>query len=186
MVSLCFFGDRKFGLLSSKPPELLIDLLWNIGFYGHIIPGGIALLIGWIQFVPNIRKKRISLHRSLGKLYIALVLISGVCSIYIAFFATGGLVAKIGFLSLGLFWLITTVISLNAIKSGDITRHQKMMVYSYAACFSAVTLRIWLPILIGIFDDFIPAYWIVAYLAWIPNLAVAYLINKKNTIPVVV
>lgn len=57
--------------------------------------------------------------------------------------------------------------------------HQKMMIYSYAACFAGVTLRVWLPLLTLIFGDFVKAYILVAWLCWIPNLMVAYLINRK-------
>ncbi|GAB4428835.1 MAG: hypothetical protein OHK0039_47410 [Bacteroidia bacterium] len=44
---------------------------------------------------------------------------------------------------------------------------------SYAACFAAVTLRLWLPILTALLGDFLPAYRIVAWLCWVPNLLVA-------------
>jgi hypothetical protein len=54
-----------------------------------------------------------------------------------------------------------------------------MMIYSYAACFAAVTLRIWLPLLISITGDFFIAYPIVAWLCWVPNLIVANLIVKS-------
>jgi hypothetical protein len=40
-----FVVDREFGLLASKSDELLSNTLWNIGFYGHILLGGFALLI---------------------------------------------------------------------------------------------------------------------------------------------
>lgn len=43
----------------------------------------------------------------------------------------------------------------------------------------AVTLRLWLPILIMIFVRFTPAYQVVAWLAWVPNLLVAYWIIRK-------
>ena len=62
-----FFGAKNVGLLSMKSPELLSDTFWNIGFYGHIVFGGIALLIGWTQFSKRLRTKRIKLHRNLGK-----------------------------------------------------------------------------------------------------------------------
>ena len=58
------------------------------------------------------------------------------------------------------------------------------MIYSYAACFAAVTLRIWLPLLIVSLGDFITAYRIVAWLCWVPNLMVAYfLVDKRNEDP---
>ena len=65
-----FLIDRRFGLLSTKSAVLLENIGWNIGFYIHIIFGGIALLIGWIQFNPKIRAKYIRLHKIIGKLYL--------------------------------------------------------------------------------------------------------------------
>lgn len=174
-----FFIDRNFGLLSSKSSDLLADLAWNIGFYGHIVPGGIALGIGWLQFSSSLRKKNIKLHRNLGKLYLIMVLISGLCALYIGLYATGGNIAQIGFISLGFIWLYTSYKAYAAIKNKNILAHQKFMVFSYAACFSAVTLRIWLPLLTIALGDFIPAYQIVAWLSWVPNIVVAFIITKS-------
>jgi uncharacterized membrane protein len=180
LYPLVYFNiDREFGLLASKSQELLIDQLWNITFYGHIVLGGIALLIGWSQFSSKLRKTRIKLHRIIGKVYLLSVLISGICSIYIAQFATGGINNALGFSMMGIVWLATSFLAYNAIKKGKIQAHQKYMIYSYAVCFSAVTLRIWLPILISITGDFVPAYQIVAWLSWLPNLLVAYLIVRR-------
>jgi hypothetical protein len=55
-----------------------------------------------------------------------------------------------------------------------------MMIYSYAACLAAVTLRIYLPLLAFAFNDFIKAYLLVAWLSWVPNLLVAFYINKRR------
>jgi hypothetical protein len=56
------------------------------------------------------------------------------------------------------------------------------MVYSYAMCFAAVTLRIWLPLLLLIFGDFETSYRIVAWLCWLPNLLFAYIWVKRRGI----
>jgi len=174
-----FVLDRTFGLLQSKDALLLQNVFWNIGFYTHILAGGMALLIGWIQFSQKIRVKRKSLHKLVGKTYVVLVILSGIAGIGIAFFGTGGWIAKTGFISLGLIWLYTTIAGLSSVRTGDYLAHQKLMTYSYAACFAAVTLRIYLPILIMLFGDFIPAYRVVAWLCWLPNLLFAYYINSK-------
>ena len=177
------FKDGEFALRLSKSAELLANTLWNIGFYGHVIFGGVALITGWSQFSEKIRAQRLQLHRNLGKIYALSVLISGLCSVYIAFYATGGWITMLGFLSLGVIWLYTTGNAYFAIRNGNISLHQKMMVYSYAACFAAVTLRIWLPLLIMAFEGaFVPAYKIVAWLAWVPNMIVAYFLIKKKGI----
>ncbi|QNR84726.1 DUF2306 domain-containing protein [Pedobacter riviphilus] len=176
-----FLMDRKFGLLNSKSVELLANTFWNIGFYMHIIFGGIALLIGWTQFSPKMRNRRMALHRKLGKVYVVAVLLSALAGIYIGFFATGGWISSTGFICLGIIWFYTTLKAYLYIKRGAVEQHQKMMVYSYAACFAAVTLRIWLPILTMVYGDFSKAYLVVAWLCWIPNLIVAYLLTRKTT-----
>lgn len=79
---------------------------------------------------------------------------------------------------MALFWFFTTLFAFTSIKKGNVIKHQKLMIYSYAACFSAVTLRIWLPILISTLGGFLPAYRVVAWLSWIPNIIVAYFIIK--------
>ncbi|BAO76948.1 DUF2306 domain-containing protein [Winogradskyella sp. PG-2] len=182
-----FVLDRRFGLLGSKTADLLTNTFWNIGFYGHIILGGLALLIGWLQFNKNLRSKNLKLHKRIGKLYVITVLISGFCGLYIAFFATGGLISKLGFMSLALIWLYSTIQGYRFAKNAEIIKHQYMMIYSYAACFAAVTLRIWLPILGELFGAFIPAYRIVAWLCWMPNIIVAFFIVnnlKKKSLSV--
>jgi len=175
-----FFVDREFGLLASKSDELLTNTLWNIGFYGHILLGGLALLIGWIQFSKKLRNANLKMHRNVGKLYIISAVISGICGIYIAFNATGGIIASLGFIALGIFWLFTTLRAYIAVRNKDISLHKGFMIYSYAACFAAVTLRIWLPILNIVFDDFEVAYRIVAWLCWVPNIIFAFFWVRKR------
>lgn len=175
-----FTADRKFGLLSTKTDVLLADVLWNTGFYAHIIGGGLALLVGWIQFQASVRNKHLMLHRGIGKAYVLLSLISAVAGIYIGFFATGGVIASLGFISLGLIWGFTTLEAYRAIRMRRIERHRRMMTYSYAACFAAVTLRLWLPLLTILFGDFIPAYQTVAWLCWVPNLIVARILLRHS------
>ena len=175
-----FINDRLFGLLSSKSAELLSDNLWNSAFYGHIVLGGLALLIGWLQFSNKLRRRNINIHRTIGKTYMISVLISGICGLYIALYATGGMISILGFFTLGLIWLSTTILGYKAIKKGNVEWHEKFMIYSYAACFAAVTLRIWLPILTIVMGEFIGAYRIVAWLCWVPNIIIAYFIVRKN------
>ena len=169
-----FFVDQEFGLLASKGEELLNSTLWQTTFYGHIMLGGLALLIGWVQFSKKLRKANLKRHRTIGKVYVLAVLVSGVCSLYIGFYANGGIIASLGFISLGMVWLFTTVKAFMAARNKDFTLHKGFMIYSYAACFAAVTLRIWLPFLEITFDDFITAYRIVAWLCWVPNIVFAF------------
>lgn len=172
--------DTTFGLLTTKSDVLLASTLWNVAFYTHISLGGLALLTGWSQFSGKIRRKNLMLHRRLGMIYCISVLFSGSASLYIGYYATGGLIPAAGFISLGLVWLTSTGLAFNAIMDKKILLHQKWMIVSFAACFAAVTLRIWLPILESIFSEWLTAYSIVAWLCWVPNLIFAYFVLKKK------
>ena len=180
-----FVVDRKFGLLQSKTNELLASNFWNLGFYTHIVLGGLALLIGWIQFSTSFRNKNLNRHRQLGKIYVIAVLLSSISGIYIGFFATGGILSKLGFICLGVVWLSSTLMGYQFIRKGQIERHHKMMIYSYAACLAAVTLRLWLPLLTITIGNFIIAYTIVAWLCWVPNIIIANIIARRIEIPVI-
>ncbi|MEI6312782.1 MAG: DUF2306 domain-containing protein [Bacteroidota bacterium] len=178
--SIYFIIDRQFGLLSTKPILLLSNLTWNIAFYMHIILGGLALLIGWTQFNTNWRLKYIKLHRKVGSIYIIAVILSAVAGFYIAFFATGGMISVLGFMCLAIIWLMSTMLAFVYIKNKEIEKHKRMMIFSYAACFAAVTLRLWLPILRFMCNDFKTAYRIVSWLCWVPNIMVAIIITNFN------
>jgi len=171
---------KSNGLLSSKSESLLLSSIYIIGFYSHILFGGLALLIGWVQFSKKWRSKRIDQHRFIGKIYLLAVLISGITGLYISYHASGGIGTKLGFALLAIAWLYTSTKAFTSIKNKKIIQHQKWMIRSYALTFAAVTLRIYLPLLQQ-FLDFGEAYAIVSWLCWVPNLIVAeFLIKRLN------
>lgn len=181
--ALYFILDRNFALLKSKPEDLLLSPIWNTAFYTHIILGGLALLIGWTQFPKAFRDRNRKIHKKIGMAYVTFAFFSSIAGIYIGIFATGGMVSILGFLSLGIIWLSTTMMGWFTAKKHDFDSHENWMIYSYAACFAAVTLRIWLPILIALHDgQFIPAYHIVAWLCWVPNIIVAFWIVRNRKV----
>lgn len=174
------FGSGKIGLLQAKSDALLSNGWWRLGFYSHIVCGGVALSVGWTQFVKSWRDRYRGLHRSLGKVYVLTVGLSGLAAISISPQTSTGWVAGLGFGSLGVVWLYFTLQAYRSIRQGDPRRHERLMVYSYSACCAAVTLRLWLPLLLGVFRlDFALAYPIVAWLCWVPNLFVARWITSK-------
>ncbi|MEL6255260.1 MAG: DUF2306 domain-containing protein [Bacteroidota bacterium] len=175
-----FFADEPILLWLSKSAELLSSYFYKFSFFAHIGFGGIALLVGWLQFSKKLRAKFMTLHRNLGKLYIGSILISGPFGFYIALYASGGLSPQLGFSIGAVLWTTITFLSFLKIKQGNVEAHRQLMIYSYAGTFGAVTLRLWLPILILIYGNFTEAYQIVAWLSWLPNMLVAYLIIHKK------
>ena len=165
--------DMSGGLLNTKGEALLNSPVWNVSFYTHIYFGGIALLIGWLQFSAKLRRNQIQLHRVVGMVYFVSVFLSGISGLYIAFYATSGWVAATGFSFLAVFWLLSSGLGFSAIKRGEVVPHQRWLTRSYGLTFAAVTLRIWLPLMTGALGmGFDEAYRIVAWLCWVPNLLV--------------
>lgn len=147
------------GIITSKPAELQASLFWNLCFFVHVGLGGVALLSGWSQFFKNIRNRYLQLHRALGAIYILAVLLSGLSSLYIAYHTAGGLIAIVGFEALGVLWLFTTFKAYQAVKAKNMDKHEHWMIRSYALTFAAVSLRLWLPLFVGVFHlPFVEAY----------------------------
>lgn len=170
---------EKEGFLTLKSDETFNNVLWKAGFYLHIILGALALFIGWTQFIKKWQINYIKTHRFIGKIYIVSVLLSCIGVFIISFFAEGGLIAFLGFIIGNIIWFYTTAKAFIVIKTKNIIAHQKFITYSYAMCLAAVTLRVLLPNLVSLTNNFILSYQIVSWFSWIPNLLIAYRINKK-------
>mgnify|MGYP000747398022 CR=1 FL=1 len=175
-------ASEPVSLLTSKAASLLSSNFYMIFFYFHISFGGIALFIGWIQFMKKLRTKYLNLHKWIGKIYIVSVLLSGIPGLYIAFHASAGLSPKLGFSIGSIIWVVLAILGYTSIRSGNVVAHKKYMMYNYAGTFGAVTLRLWLPLLINIFGEFALAYQVVAWLSWVPNLIVVYLFLEKKEV----
>jgi len=172
------------GLLSSKPEAIKASQVWHFAFYTHISLGGLALLIGWMQFNQKIRNRYLKVHRIVGKTYLGSVLLSSLTGLFIALYASGGIVSTMGFGTLAILWLGTAIKAYTAILKKDFLSHRSWMIVNYSLTFAAVTLRIWLPIAQFILHiDFVLAYRFISWWCWAPNLIVALLIirRRKNT-----
>jgi uncharacterized membrane protein len=186
--SIYYLTDMsRTGLLAGKPLAVKSSLVWHTLFYVHITFGGIALLIGWTQFSSRLRARYLSIHRRVGKVYVVAVLGSSCAGFYIALFATGGIISVLGFGSLALIWLYTDIMAYSQIRRLNIPEHKKWMIRNYALTFAAVTLRIYLPLMVPFLfhGDFMAAYRTISWLCWVPNLVVAELIiscNKKVSV----
>lgn len=168
------------GYLSLKSPEVLKSKLWWFFLYVHIVSGGIAILIGWIQFNKNLLQKRVNWHRNIGKLYIISALLCALSGFYIGFYATGGWLAALGFIMVSCIYFYTTLKGFLHIRNSQLILHQNYMTYSYATCLAAVSLRVFVPLSSFITDNYLLSYTLIAWLAWIPNLLIAYWVNKNR------
>jgi uncharacterized membrane protein len=149
-------------------------LAHRAGIYAHIFASVVAISLGPFQFIASIRQRFVRLHRWMGRAYLGIgVLVGGLAGLYMATFAFGGIVSKLGFASLATLWLYTGLRAFLAIKRGDVVEHRRWMVRNFSLTLAAVTLRVLLPIsgISGI--PFEVAYPAIAWLCWVPNLFVA-------------
>lgn len=145
----------------------------------HIAASGLALLIGPLQLAGALRARHPRVHRWLGRGYLVACLVGGSAGGAIALFSTSGPVAGAGFLGLAVCWLAATVLGVAAIRAGDVGRHRRWMIRSFALTYAAVTLRIYLPVAAGLGLEFAEVYPAIAWVCWLPNLVVAQLIIRR-------
>lgn len=147
----------------------------------HFLAGGVALLVGVFGFRRDLLVRHTAVHRGLGIAYCTAVLAGGVAGLLMALFSMAGPIAHAGFAGLALAWLLTTLPGLRAIKRGDVARHRRWMVRSYAVCYAAVTFRIELPLWAMAFGDFTPGYRLASWTCWLFNLAFAEWWLRRTT-----
>lgn len=171
----------------------------RIAFYAHICGGGLALLLGPLQFWRRVRERWPRAHRWIGRVYLLAVGVGGLAGLVLAPVNAAGLIGVLGFGSLALLWLLTGWLAYRAIRKRDIPGHRAWMMRNFALSYAAVTLRIWLPLLIlaqlpfasaaaGAFDfdaAFAIAYPIVPFLCWVPNLVVAEWLVARRGLPAI-
>ncbi|HEX8890765.1 MAG TPA: DUF2306 domain-containing protein [Pyrinomonadaceae bacterium] len=146
----------------------------------HAGGGIVALVLGPWGFWGGLRNKHLRLHRWMGRVYLVAVLTGGSAGLIMAVTAFGGLPTRIGFTLLDLLWLTTGVTAYLHIRRGRVQAHREWMIRNYALTFSAVMLRVWLPLFLMLGYGFSEAYTTVAWLAWVPNLLIAELVISKR------
>lgn len=182
-IAYLVFRERIF------PPNLKASFSarpW--GIYPHAFFGAIALVVGSFQFRRGILARRPRVHRVLGTIYVIAAMGTGAAGLYMSFFAFGGAVTHSGFGALALVLLGTTSLAYLRIRRRDVPAHREWMLRSYALIFAAVTLRIELPLLQALLHGFAPAYAVVSWLCWVPNLLWAELhvqMTRKAQTPIV-
>lgn len=155
---------------------------WKAAFFIHVLSSIFLLIAGFTQF-NNPLQKFSSVHRTVGKIYVVIIVfISGPASFIMALYANGGIPSQIAFSVLSILWIFFTAKAWIEIRKGNHIDHGNNMLRSYALTLSALTLRAWKYIIVLIFHPHpMDGYMIVAWLGWIPNLLVAEWLIRRRT-----
>ncbi len=162
----------------------------QLAFYLHIGCGGLALLLSPLQFLGRLRTRAPRVHRVVGRVVLVAIAIGGCAGLVLAPRSLAGGVGTAGFGLLAVLWVAFAGTALLAVLRGDIAAHRRWMVRTFALTYAAVTLRLWLGVLIagqiglaGVGEQaaFDRAYLLVPFLSWVPNLLVAewYLATRQ-------
>ncbi len=155
-----------------------------LGMYLHFGFGPLALALGGFQFFAGLRRRLPMLHHWVGRTYVLACMLSAIGGIWLAIGTDNGMVARVGFLLLGIAWIITTGFGYLRARGRQFADHQAWMMRSFSLTFGAVTLRIYLGLSLGVMGlPFATAYPAIAYLAWIPNLMFAEWLVRRKAAP---
>ena len=119
-----YFWPRRWGLLL------------------HLSGGAVAISVGLVQLWLGFSGLTTTLHRRLGRIYVATVLLASAGGAYMALTIPGHLAYASGLLALDGAWLVTTGMAVLAISRGDVAQHRAWMIRSYAVTFAFVTFRL--------------------------------------------
>lgn len=116
----------------------------------HIWSSFLALLIGWVQFVPGLRNRRPDFHRWAGLAYLGLVAIGGITGLTVGML-TESYVRQMAFLTLALLWLFTGWNGYRKARLGRFVEHKRWMIRNYALTLVAASARLLTPLCILIY-----------------------------------
>lgn len=108
----------------------------------HIAAGTFAIVAGPLQFWSGLRRRQPGLHRWIGRLYVAAVVIGATFSMYIATNAASGWAAGLALFVAGAVWLAAVVMAFAAIRNSLVALHVEWMIRSYVMTFAFVTFRL--------------------------------------------
>jgi uncharacterized membrane protein len=111
----------------------------------HAVCGILATCIGPLQFSSSVRRKHLTLHRILGRVYVGCIFIAAPIAIIISW--GSGLI--VGTITQAGLWMLCTLMAFLTARNRHIVQHRQWMVRSYAVTFTFISLRVL---------NFIPAY----------------------------
>lgn len=112
-----------------------------IWYYAHLATALAPLLLGPFQFWTWLRVNHVTIHRTMGKIYIVGSLLGGVTALYLGItIDLQGSIVPLIFLST--VWLFMTTCAWIAIKKGNVVAHRLFMIRSYGLALVFVFLRL--------------------------------------------
>lgn len=176
-VAVVVYGTTYF--LATPPDRHFSQYILPLRL--HIAGGMGALLAGPWQFSQWLRTRALNLHRWMGRFYLLEVGLGSVAGFFMAVVSKQGLPTHLGFGILAVLWFFTGLQAYRMVRRGSIEAHRQWMIRNFALTLAAVTLRVQMPLMMGVLHwPFPRTYVIVSWLCWVPNLLIAeWLVRKR-------
>lgn len=155
------------------PAQALHNPLGVPWLFIHVAGAVTALALGSLQFIPALRRGSGPPHRWVGRVYAVGCLVGGAAGLILAPGSSAGPIASVGFGGLALVWIVVNLLGWRAAVRGRFAEHRRWMIRSWALTLAAVTLRLYLPLVMALDLPFLPWYRAISFLAWVPNLVAA-------------
>lgn len=172
-VGVAVYSARYLLHPPQTPAEALGNPLGVPWLVIHVAGAMTALLLGSLQFVPGLRSGGAKAHRWIGRTYVLGCLVGGAAGLVLAPGCSAGPIASAGFGSLAVIWIAVTLLGWRAAVQRRFDAHRRWMIRSWALTLAAVTLRLYLPLVMVLDLPFLPWYRAIAFLCWVPNLVLA-------------
>ncbi|MFS8050910.1 DUF2306 domain-containing protein [Rhizobium sp. BR 314] len=186
-VAVAAYSSRYYGVLENAwfgidPKIKAVILQAPLPALLHMLIAPVALALGPFQFYPGLRIRHPKLHRWSGRVYVATCIVGGVGALATAPFASGGVIAGLGFGLLAVLWIGTTAAAWISAVRRSFARHRLLMRFSYAMTFGAVVLRLQIPIGFALgYESYSSMSPVLAFTSWIPNVVIVALYSTWQT-----
>ena len=150
----------------------------------HIAGGMVALVVGPVQIWLGLTRRRMALHRVLGKVYAAAVVVGGISSFGLSLTTEAGWAFGMGLAFLGLAWFVTTGMALAAVLRRRFELHKEWMIRSYVVTFAFVNFRIFVGVTeaMGVGTD-LERLAAASWFCWaVPLLVTEVLLQARRTL----
>ncbi|HKW57818.1 MAG TPA: DUF2306 domain-containing protein [Candidatus Acidoferrum sp.] len=109
----------------------------------HIVPGLLFMILGPLQFIPNLRARHPRFHRINGRVFLSSALIVGISALVMSFGmpAIGGVNQAAATILFGTFFLFALSKAFLHIRRRELSLHRQWMIRAFAVGLAVATIR---------------------------------------------
>jgi uncharacterized membrane protein len=141
-VLLVLWVDERFWFNAASDPHLQRIAAYKSLLILHGIGGATALIAGAFQMSSRIRRTRIALHRTLGKIYLGAVCFSAPIALYIGTGPLEPVTIHVEQVFQAGLWPACALIGWACIRNGQTAMHKAWMMRSYGFTLIFITSRV--------------------------------------------